>query len=420
MKTCSIQGLLLFGLMVGLTGLWAAAPSVAADHNDSRAIKMAQAIGFVMSSQHDDVASISAVEMTPSLKSIDGTVADADFYLAGAHVRRFEIDNANGRLSGVIYHRDGLSRVVMTRFEAVFQEAAKLVITDVELSPTYTPIPRTALFFVPAARVPTANFNGLPFKAALLKANKHAVPQENPRADSKPKAYTVVAFMMDRQPPGMQMELVQGHAPGSTEGDLRQNEKNEDGWCYTVLPATFAYNRGAEVFFNIFLREGKTSWLANTYSSHSLLKKTQRALGQRGYNPGPADGQMGAKTRQVIQRFQKQQGITVDGKPSLALLSLLDATDNPPGIQLAQASLKTLGYDPGPVDGQMGQKTVTALRAYQTACGLPADGVLSAGLLCYLADAAGPMPSQLGNTPASNANVNRFESRMWPNQLAAP
>jgi|GEM_PF-3150704 len=420
MKTRSIQGLLLFGLMVGLTGLWASAPSMAADLNDSRAKKMAQAIGLAMSSQHDDLTRITAVEMTPSLKSIDGTVADADFYLAGAHVRSFEIDNANGRLSGVIYHRDGLSRLVMTRFEAVFQVAAKLVITDVELSPTYTPIPRSALFFVPAARVPTAGFNGLPFKAALLKANKHAIPQENSRADSKPKAYTVVAFMMDRQPPGMQMELVQGQAAGSAEGDLRQNGKNEDGWCYTVFPATFAYNQGAEVFFRVYLREGQSSWLANTYSTHSLLKRTQRALAQRGFNPGPADGQMGPNTRLAIQRFQKQQGIAADGKPDLALLALLKATDNPPGIQLAQASLKTLGYDPGPVDGQMGPKTVMALRTYQTDCGLPADGVLSAGLLCYLADAAGPMAGQMGNTPASNTQVNRFESRMWPNRLATP
>jgi len=196
--------------------------------------------------------------------------------------------------------------------------------------------------------------------------------------------------------------------------------KNPSGWCYTVLPATFAYNQGAEVSFNIILREGQSSWLANTYSTHSLLKRTQRALAQRGYNPGPADGQMGAKTQTAIRRFQKQQGIVVDGKPSPELLALLDATENPPGIQLAQASLKTLGYDPGPADGQMGQKTVTALRAYQTACGLPADGVLSAGLLCYLADAAGPMPVGQDNSPTARATVNRFESRMWPNQIAAP
>ena len=409
------------GIIVGLTAVYVATATAGTDLNDPRAQKIVKAIGLAMSRQHDSLASITAVEPTRALKNIDGAIADEGFYLTGSRIRNFDIKSNKGRMDGLIAHRDGLSRVIMTRFAATFQEADKLTITSVDLTPAYAPAPRSALFFVPAARVPTAGFKGLSFQEALLKANKHAIPQEGAgRADAQPRPYTVTAFMMDRQPPEMQMELVQGNAVDSMKKAAQKRGKNQSGWCYTVLPATFAYNRGAEVSFNIILREGQSSRLANTYSTHSLLKRTQRALAQRGYNPGAADGQMGAKTRQAIQRFQKQQGIAVDGKPSLALLALLDATENPPGIQLAQASLKTLGYDPGPVDGQMGQKTVTALRSYQTACGLPADGVLSAGLLCYLADAAGPMPSQLGNSSASNAKVNRFESRMWPNQLATP
>ena len=80
-------------------------------------------------------------------------------------------------------------------------------------------------------------------------------------ADSKPKTYTVIAFMMDRQPPGVQMELVQNQVSGSAEGTLRKKGTNEDGWCYAAFPATFAYNRGAEVFFNIFSgREKPPGW----------------------------------------------------------------------------------------------------------------------------------------------------------------
>jgi peptidoglycan hydrolase-like protein with peptidoglycan-binding domain len=127
---------------------------------------------------------------------------------------------------------------------------------------------------------------------------------------------------------------------------------------------------------------------------------------------------MGSKTQRAIRLFQKQQGIAADGKPSPALLALLEATENPPGIQLAQTSLKVLGYDPGPADGLMGQKTADALRAYQKACGLPSDGVLSAALLCHLAGAAGPLP--VGHASAAHAKVKRYESRMWPNRLAAP
>ncbi|MCB2166023.1 MAG: peptidoglycan-binding protein [Deltaproteobacteria bacterium] len=410
------------GIIVGLAAVYVAtATAAAADLNDPRAQKITTAIGFAMSRQHDRLSTITAVEPSRALRTVEGNISDPDFYLAGAAIYKVDFQNAKGNLGGLIYHRDGLSRVIMTRFKATFQETPKLVVTSVDLTPTYAPAPRSALFFVPAEQVPATGFNGLSFQAALLKANQHAIPQEGAgRADAQPRPYTVVAFMMDRQPPEMQMELVQGNPVDTRKKALQQSGKNQAGWCYTVLPATFAYNQGAEVTFNIILREGQSSWLANTYSTHSLLKRTQRALAQRGYNPGVADGQMGAKTRQAIQRFQQQQGIIVDGKPSPELLALLDATENLPGIQLAQASLKTLGYDPGPVDGQMGQKTITALRAYQTDCGLPADGVLSAGLLCYLANTAGPMPGQLGNTPASNTKVNRFESRMWPNQLATP
>ncbi len=46
-----------------------------------------------------------------------------------------------------------------------------------------------------------------------------------------------------------------------------------------------------------------------------------------------------------------------------------------------QARLKDLGYDPGPADGQMGPKTRAAIRAYQKDEGLKADGQVTASLL---------------------------------------
>jgi hypothetical protein len=46
-----------------------------------------------------------------------------------------------------------------------------------------------------------------------------------------------------------------------------------------------------------------------------------------------------------------------------------------------QARLKDLGYDPGPADGQLGPKTRAAIRAYQKDTGLKADGQVTASLL---------------------------------------
>ncbi len=45
-------------------------------------------------------------------------------------------------------------------------------------------------------------------------------------------------------------------------------------------------------------------------------------------------------------------------------------------VKQAQQQLKTLGYDPGPADGVMGQKTVNAVRCFQLDRGLPVTGRL--------------------------------------------
>ncbi len=45
----------------------------------------------------------------------------------------------------------------------------------------------------------------------------------------------------------------------------------------------------------------------------------QAALAAKGYDPGPIDGQMGAKTRKAIRQYQAATGFEVTGNPSAAL-----------------------------------------------------------------------------------------------------
>ena len=45
-------------------------------------------------------------------------------------------------------------------------------------------------------------------------------------------------------------------------------------------------------------------------------------------------------------------------------------------ISEVQTALERAGFDPGPVDGKMGKKTRAAIKAFQRAHGLKADGVI--------------------------------------------
>ena len=53
-------------------------------------------------------------------------------------------------------------------------------------------------------------------------------------------------------------------------------------------------------------------------------------------------------------------------------------------VQTAQALLRSIGYDPGPVDGQMGPRTRDAIVAFQRDHGLEADGKLNIFLLIVM------------------------------------
>jgi peptidoglycan hydrolase-like protein with peptidoglycan-binding domain len=53
-------------------------------------------------------------------------------------------------------------------------------------------------------------------------------------------------------------------------------------------------------------------------------------------------------------------------------------------VRRVQSHLAKQGYDPGPVDGLMGSRTVDAIREYQKAAGMPVDGKISDGLIASL------------------------------------
>jgi hypothetical protein len=68
------------------------------------------------------------------------------------------------------------------------------------------------------------------------------------------------------------------------------------------------------------------------------------------------------------------------GKPIWKSSAGERSTSGGTAVRSIQADLARLGYDPGPADGVAGPKTRTAIRQYQQNNGLPVDGAASAGL----------------------------------------
>ena len=57
--------------------------------------------------------------------------------------------------------------------------------------------------------------------------------------------------------------------------------------------------------------------------SRPSVKEIQIALKNAGYNPGPIDGNMGKQTRQAIKAFQKANGLIPDGKVGKSTWNIL-------------------------------------------------------------------------------------------------
>ena len=72
-------------------------------------------------------------------------------------------------------------------------------------------------------------------------------------------------------------------------------------------------------------------------SARDRIANLQRALRRLGYDPGPVDGILGARTRAAIRAFQADAGLPVTGQVSERLESaVLDAAGNVVGVVVAK------------------------------------------------------------------------------------
>ena len=124
---------------------------------------------------------------------------------------------------------------------------------------------------------------------------------------------------------------------------------------------------------------------ANTLTKEEI-ELLQKRLKAAGFDPGPIDGILGARTRSAISRCKSGctalgdllgssdkmvSGQTTEIKSPPASASakptaLINKVFNKQEIRLAQERLKAAGFDPGPIDGILGPKTKSALEKYRS------------------------------------------------------
>ena len=99
------------------------------------------------------------------------------------------------------------------------------------------------------------------------------------------------------------------------------------------------------------------------------VRRIQMRLKEAGFDPGPADGVAGARTKITFNRYQagcaKTKTLIDDfddaGAPSKNTLSRQDN-------QMIQVQLRRAGFDPGPADGIFGAKTRKTIVHLKTNC----------------------------------------------------
>ena len=70
---------------------------------------------------------------------------------------------------------------------------------------------------------------------------------------------------------------------------------------------------------------GDPLWASNDRpANNAATARVQAGLRSLGYNPGPIDGVQGTQTTQAIRQYQRDNGLLVDGRASYELASHID------------------------------------------------------------------------------------------------
>ena len=177
----------------------------------------------------------------------------------------------------------------------------------------------------------------------------------------------------------------------------------ESGLFAPIDPVDPAFNNGnsRRELFNKPFYEGlqepqKKEKTLSKGAKGAEVAAVQKRLQAHGFKVGAIDGEFGSRTVSAMSAFQQSKGLNADGvvdkvtwdalnaEPQVAVEKPMVADSGKvlakgtagSKVKTLQVRLEMQGYDPGPIDGIFGARTMAAVKDFQEAYNLRANGTV--------------------------------------------